>query len=206
MNATKFKTNWNVHKLEFVSSINELLLKITKSSKEKMRILDKLLGKKQLDFPPKPKWKPNLPIDHTEIVEKTKYYTGEKLQFAVFEFGTVVFFTSKVDSIEESAKSVLNKIYNSHPDMKPTAMDDGNYLVEYSQPAFTIVFKDEIEKHWNYIEKNHQDGVCRDEVLINEQGQRNVFEKVGKICLFGRTKMFLDAQNPKVIRIFDLEK
>lgn len=171
-----------------------------------MGILDKLFGKKKLDFPPKPKWKPNLPINYTEIVEKAKFYTGEKFQFAVFEFGTVIYFSSKVENIEENAKSVLDRIYNSHPDMKPLAMNDGNYLVEYSQPAFTIVFKDEIEKYWDYIEKNHQDGVCRDEVLINAEGQPNVFEKVGKICLFGRTKMFLDAQNPKVIRKFDMEK
>jgi hypothetical protein len=58
------------------------------------------------------------------------------LQFAVFEFGIVIFFASKVENIEESAKSVLDRIYNSHPDIKPTTMDDGNYLVEYSQPAF----------------------------------------------------------------------
>jgi hypothetical protein len=43
-----------------------------KPAKEKMGILDKLLGKKKIDFPPKPKWKPNLPINHTEIVEKAK--------------------------------------------------------------------------------------------------------------------------------------
>lgn len=171
-----------------------------------MGIFDKLLGKKKLDFPPKPKWKPNLPINHTEIVEKAKFYTGEKLQFAVFEFGTVVIFPTRVDNIEQDAKSTLNRIFNSHPDMKPVTMDDGNYLIEYSQPAFTIVFKDEIENHWDYIEKNHQDGVCRDEVLINGQGQHNVFEKLGKICLFGRAKMFLDAQNPKVVEMFDVEK
>ena len=57
-----------------------------------MGIFDKLFNKKKevIDFPPKPKWKPNLPIDLNEILEKAKYYTGEKLQIAVFEFGTIV--------------------------------------------------------------------------------------------------------------------
>ncbi len=82
-------------------------------------------------------------------------------------------------------------------------MDDGNYLIEYSQPAFTIVFKDEIETYWDYIEKNHQDGICNAEVLINAQGQHNVFDRVGKICLFGRAKMFMDAQAPKIVKVFD---
>lgn len=82
-------------------------------------------------------------------------------------------------------------------------MDDGNCLIEYSQPAFTIVFKNEIENNWGYIEKNHQDGVCRDEILINDKGQQNVFDDVGKTCLYGRAKMFMDAQAPKVVRTFD---
>jgi len=155
------------------------------------------------DFPPKPKWKPNLPIDIEMIYKKARYYTGDKLQFAVFQNGTVTFFSNRVDNIEDSAKSSLDKIYNSHPDFKPITMDDGNYLIEYSLPAFTIVFKDEIENHWDYIDKNHQDGICRDEVLINGQGQHNVFDSVGKICLFGRAKMFMDAQTPKVVKTFD---
>lgn len=155
------------------------------------------------DFPPKPKWKPNLSIDIELIYEKARYYTDDKLQFAVFQNGTVTFFSNKVNNIEDSAKASLHKIYNSHPDFKPMTMDDGNYLIEYSQPAFTIVFKDEIEKHWDYIDKNHQDGICRDEVLINAQGQQNVFDSVGKICLFGRAKMFMDAQTPKVVKTFD---
>lgn len=85
-------------------------------------------------------------------------------------------------------------------------MDDGNYIVQYSQPAFTIVFKEEIEKHWDYIDKNHQDGICRAEVLIDGQGRHNVFDKIGKICLFGRTKMFIDAQDPKVVKTFEPEQ
>jgi len=155
------------------------------------------------DFPPKPKWKPNLPVDIELIYEKARYYTGDKLQFAVFKNCTITFFSNKVDNIQDSAKASLDKIYNFHPDFKPMTMDDGNYLIEYSQPAFTIVFKDEIENHWDYIDKNHQDGICRAEVLINAQGQHNVFDSVGKICLYGRAKMFMDAQDPKVVKTFD---
>ena len=94
-------------------------------------------------------------------------------------------------------------IYNAHPDFNPKKMDDANYIVEYSQLAFTIVFKDEIESHWKYIDENHLDGICTDEVLINGNGEHNVFNKIGKICLFGRSKMFLYAQTPKVVLTFD---
>lgn len=157
----------------------------------------------ETDFPPRPKWKPNLPIDLDLIYGKAKYYTSNKLQFAVFQNGTVTFFADRVQNIEDSAKVTLDKIYNYHADFNPIKMDDGNYLVEYRQPAFTIVFKNEIETYWDYIDKNHQDGICRDEVLLNSQGQGNVFDSVGKICLFGRAKMFMDAQAPKVVKTFD---
>lgn len=170
-----------------------------------MGLFDRLFNKKKepLDFPPKPKWKPNLPIDLDAVLDKAKFYTGQKLQLAVFSRGTVVIFPGRVDNITAQGLSTLEKIYNFHPDFKPTPMNDGNYLIEYSQPAFTIVFKDELEMHWNYIEQNHLDGLYTSEVLINSKGESNKFDRIGKICLFGRTKMFQDAQDPKVVRTYD---
>ena len=82
-------------------------------------------------------------------------------------------------------------------------MSEGNYLIEYRKPAFNIVFKEEIADNWDYIDKNHLQGVCTEEVLINGKGQHNVFDTVGKICLFGRAKMFMDAQDPVVVKTFD---
>ena len=170
-----------------------------------MGLFDKLFSKKKepLDFPPKPKWKSNLPIDIDTILDRAKFYTEQKLQLAVFKHGTIVIFPNRVDDITTQGLLTLDKIYNFHPDFKPITMDDGNYLVEYSQPAFTIVFKDELEKHWDYIEKNHLDGLCASEVLINGKGESNKFDRIGKICLFGRTKMFQDAQDPEVVRTFE---
>lgn len=168
-----------------------------------MGLINKLFGKKQeKEIPPRPKWKPNLPIDIDLILERAKYYTGSKLQLAIFKNGTVAIFPEKVDNIEPGAKKALDEIYHFHVDFKPLPMDDGNYLIQYTQPAFTIVFKDEIENNWNYIDSNHLDGICTDEVLIDGEGQRNVFDRIGKICLFGRAKMFMDAQDPVVVRTF----
>jgi len=173
-----------------------------------MGIFDKLFGNKQVvkDFPPKPKWKPDLPINHEQVLTKAKYYTGEKLQIAILKYGTVIIFPELVNDLQKEALITLDKIYNSHPDFNPKTMDDGNYLIEYSQPAFTIIFKDEIENRWAYINENHLDGVCRDEVLINGKGEHNVFDEIGKICLFGRSKMFMDAQFPEVVLTFDSEE
>lgn len=172
--------------------------------KVNMKLLNRIFKpKKAVNFPPKPKWKPKLPIDKELIYKKAKHYTADKLQFAVFQHGTVVYFLNRIVDLNESAKVSLDKIYNSHPDFNPIKMNDGNYLVEYSHPAFTIVFKEDIENHWGYIDQNHQDGICPAEVLINAQGMHNVFDDIGKIGLFGRAKMFMDAQLPKIVMTFD---
>jgi hypothetical protein len=169
-----------------------------------MGLFSKLFrSRAQDDSPPKPKWKPNLPIDVDKIIERAKYYTGSKLQLAVLEYGTVIYFSQQVENVEKNALEIINKIYNSHPDFNPLEMDDGNYMIEYSQPAFTIVFKEEVKDYWDYIDANYKDGICAEEVLLNNEGEANVFDNIGKLCLFGRAKMFIDAQKPNVVRVFN---
>lgn len=169
-----------------------------------MGIFDKLFKKKEDKpvFPPRPEWKPDLPVDIDLIYEKSLFYTGRKIQLAVFKNGTVVIFPQPVEEIESSARQIIHDIFNYHVDFNPLEMDDGNYLIRYRLPAFTIVFKDEYEKNWNYIEQNHQKGICPEELLINSKGEGNVFNEVGKICLFGRTKLFMDALDPVIVKTF----
>jgi hypothetical protein len=100
------------------------------------------------------------------------------------------------------AKRILDRVYNHHPDFDPKTMDDGNFLVTYSQPAFSVVFKDEFANHRAYIEQHHLDGVVRAEVLLNSRGEANKFNDTGKIGLFGRARMFLDAQDPSIVEIW----
>jgi|GEM_PF-598149 hypothetical protein len=154
------------------------------------------------DFPPKPKWKPNLPIDIQRTIETFAYYSDKKKTFAVFENGTCVVIPDGDADPEKQAKEILNKVYNFHPDFNPQTMDDGNFMVSYSQPAYSIVFKDEFEKNRDYIEKNHLDGLVRAEVLLNAKREPNKFDDIGKIGLFARARMFLDAQNPVVVKIW----
>ena len=154
------------------------------------------------DFPPKPKWKPNLPVDIERTIQTFAYYSDKKQAFAVFQNGTCVLIPDGSSNTEGTAKEILNKVYNFHPDFNPQAMDDGNFMVSYSQPAYSIVFKDEFEKNRDYIEQNHLDGVVRAEVLLNAKHEANKFDDIGKIGLFARARMFLDAQNPVVVEIW----
>jgi hypothetical protein len=154
------------------------------------------------DFPPKPKWKPTVPVDIPRTIEKFSYYTNRKRAFAIFKHGTCVLLPEGSKETEKDAKEILDKVYQHHPDFNSQAMDDGNFMVSYSQPAYSVVFKDEVEAHREYIDQNHLDGVVRAEVLLNAKGEPNKFDERGKIGLFGRARMFLDAQNPTVLQVW----
>lgn len=154
-------------------------------------------------FPPTPAWKPCVPVDIDRTTETFAYYTDRSARFAVFENGTCIAVRDQVSDTELHAKSVLDQIYNFHPDFNPMEMDDGNFMVTFSQPgSASIVFIDEFEANRDYIDENHLDGVVRDEVLLNADNQPNTFDDRGKIGLFGRARMFLDAEDPVVIRIW----
>jgi len=157
----------------------------------------------EADFPPKPKWKPTVPVNVPRTVQMFAYYTDRKRAFVVFTYGTCVLLPDDTKDAEKDAKEILDKVYHYHPDFNPQAMDDGNFLVSYSQPACcSIVFKDEIESHRDYIDRNHLDGLVRAEVLFNAKGEANKFDGRGKIGLFGRARMFLDAQTPVVVQVW----
>jgi hypothetical protein len=163
---------------------------------------ERLTSHDNSDFPPKPKWKPTVRVDISKIVKTFAYYTDHKRAFAVFTHGTCVVLPDGSKDEEKDAKEILDKIYRSHPDFNPQAMDDGNSLVGYSQPGYSVVFKEEFETNREYIEGNHLDGLVRAEVLLNAKGEPNKFDDIGKIGLFGRARMFLDAQEPAIVQIW----
>jgi hypothetical protein len=154
------------------------------------------------DFPPKPKWKPTVPMDIPKTIQTFAYYTDHKRAFAVFTHGTCVLLPEGSQDAEKDAKQILDDVYNWHPDFNTQTMDDGNFMVSYSQPAYSIVFEKEFEANRDYINRNHLDGVVRSEVLLNAKGEPNTFDDIAKIGLFGRARMFLDAQAPVIVRIY----
>lgn len=150
----------------------------------------------------KPKWKPNLPVDIPRTVSTFAYYTNHKAPFVVFQNGTCVQLEPGSSALETDAKRVLQKIYEFHVDFNPLPMDDGNWLVSYPQPAYSIVFKDEAKRAGTYIEKHHMDGLVPAEVMIGPKGQVNQFDWRAKIALFGRARLFMDIGSPKVVKIY----
>lgn len=137
-----------------------------------------------------------IPVDIKATTDAAAFYTDRKRSFVVFANGTCVLVGDGAKVLEKEAAETLNKIFYAHPDFNPIEMKDGNWIVEYSQPAFSIVFKSEIERHWDYIDRMHLEALATDEVLMSPAGP-NKFDRRGKIGLYGRARMFMDAQDPK---------
>lgn len=78
------------------------------------------------DFPPKPKWRPNVPVDIERIVKTMHYYAGTNGCFAVFSNGTCVRVDPTSATPEKDAIATLDGLFHQHPDFNPLAMDDGN--------------------------------------------------------------------------------
>jgi hypothetical protein len=153
------------------------------------------------EWPPRPKWRPELPIDIQRIAETFAYYFDQKKSFVLFRHGTCVVVPADVANVEPQAIEILTEVINNHVDMNPRKMDDGHWTVSYSRPVYSLVFADEVDADWQYIDRNHLNGLCEDEVLIGALGS-NVFDHAGKIGLFGRARLFMDALNPEPVYLY----
>ena len=153
-------------------------------------------------FPPVPAWIPSIALPIEMIIDRMQYYTNESVDFVVFQHGTCVVVKSGLSDRDAKleAQSILNKVYYYHPDMNPQNMEDGNVVVFYNHPAYSIVLDEITREHWSEIEERHMDGLVYSESLMTPLGL-NVFDELGKKALFGRCYMFMDAQDPKVIQI-----
>lgn len=158
--------------------------------------------KNKPQFPPVPEWRPSIVQPLDRIAERIRYYTDGARDFALFHHGTCVILEDGLSDTqaEQYAREVLHHIFHAHPDMNPVPMDDGNVLVRYNHPAVNVVLCDVAKAYWPEIDRRHQQALARDEVLITPLGH-NRFDDIGKKALFGRCFMFMDAQNPRVVRI-----
>lgn len=156
--------------------------------------------KQEVELPPKPKWKPTIPVNHEQIIERFSYYSNGKIPFVVFEYGTCVPVDSTSTNMEQDALAILHDLFNQHADFNPMPMDDGNWMVSMSGGAYSVCLIDEIKNHWSYLEQNHLEGLAAHEVFLNENQEANQFDERGIIGLFGRARWFMDAEAPSVYK------
>ena len=155
------------------------------------------------EFPPRPVWRPSIEQPLERIVERARYYYGDRFDLVFFKHGTCALAAG--EPMEDAALiayglEVLAAVFNAHPDFDPKPMQDGNVLVTYNHPAFNVVLDDVVAENWTTIDKLHLDALATSEVLMTPLGP-NVFDDFGKKALFGRCFMFMDAQEPEVVKI-----
>jgi hypothetical protein len=152
--------------------------------------------------PPVPAWRPSFAQPRDRVIERIRYYSDGRRDFAVFRHGTCVVLDPGLPDVDARAASLgaLSGILKAHPDMTPTPMDDGNLLVRYNHPAANVVLRDVAEAHWDEIERRHLDGLVEAEVLITPLGP-NRFDAFGKQALLGRAYMFMDALAPEIVAV-----
>ena len=172
-----------------------------------MGLFSKLLGgekpeDKPKDFPPVPVWQPDIKIPLEKIIERFRYYTDHKKDFVVLKHGTCVLVSDGLteEQAKKEALETVSKIFNYHPDMNPKSMDDGNILISYNHPAYTVVLEEVTKQHMDSIRTNHLKALARDEVLITPAGP-NKFDDFGMKALFGRCYFFMDAKKAEVFSV-----
>ena len=172
-----------------------------------MGLFSKLFGgekpeDKTKDFPPVPAWQPDIQVPLKKIIERFRYYTDNKKDFVVLKHGTCVLVSDGLseDQAKKEALETVSKIFNYHPDMNPKSMDDGNILIFYNHPAYTVVLDEITKPHMEAIRTNHLKALARAEVLMTPAGP-NKFDDFGMKALFGRCYFFMDAKNPEVYSI-----
>ena len=172
-----------------------------------MGLFSKLFGgekpeDKTKDFPPLPAWQPDIQVPLNKIVDRFRYYTDNKKDFVVLRYGTCVLISDRLteEQAKKEALEIVSKIFNYHLDMNPKTMDDGNILISYNHPAYTIVLEEVTKQHMDAIRTNHMKALARAEVLMTPGGQ-NKFDDFGMKALFGRCYFFMDAKKPEVFSV-----
>src|ERR1700686_255986 len=78
------------------------------------------------EWPPRPKWRPALPVDIQGIADTFAYYFEQKKSFVLFRHGTCVVVPAGVANIEAKAIEILAEVINNHVDMNPRKRAAGN--------------------------------------------------------------------------------
>lgn len=154
------------------------------------------------DFPPVPAWEPEIELPMDKIIDRFRYFTDGGKDFVILKHGTCVLVSDGLsdEDAKKEALETVSKIFNYHPDMNPKSMDDGNIMIFYNHPAYSVVLNEITKTHMETIRKNHLKALARDEVLMTPAGA-NRFDEFGMKALFGRCYFFMDAKKPEVARV-----
>jgi hypothetical protein len=132
------------------------------------------------------------PIDIDRLTKTVEYYSNGRFSSVFFKHGTCVFPPLGGAKTEE-AKNCLKNIHENQP-FEVREMDDGNFIVKFTDEVFSVVFRDEFYHRKNDIIRE----VSRSKSTENILGKRNTSEDHIYIGIFARTRLIKDVHSLNV--------
>jgi hypothetical protein len=141
-----------------------------------------------------------VPVQSGRIIETVKYYANGKSRFGVLSNGTC-FFPSFNLAFSDAAKSLLDGMESSPLDFKVREMDDGNFIVAFSEHVFSVVYSDEFSQYRLLIEKEAKSLSQDESILGDPNAPRNHF----LIGLYARTRLLKDMEDRNLAETIQAE-
>jgi hypothetical protein len=135
-------------------------------------------------------------IDKDRLADCVRHYSDEKFDAFLYKFGSWVFPSASGDKLEESNRRLAD-VGNNRINFDVREMDDGNYVVRFSEKVFTVVLRDEYETLRERI-VSEANASAAEEVILGKSGEPSEHLYIG---LFGRTRLLRDIGEPEVVEM-----
>jgi len=139
------------------------------------------------------------PVDFDRIKKIVDHYSDRQFFVEIYSNGTCVFPHVSMGNSVESGIGLLTALCRQPIDFIVKEMDDNNFVVQFTDSVFSVVFRDE------FIER-------RDEISLQAASSTGGEVVLGKpdapqehmlIGLYARTRLLADIQTPAIGRIIE---
>jgi hypothetical protein len=152
-------------------------------------------------------------IDIEKTAKTLDYYLNGKSSFIILKYGTLIGIYDHQNPIDAQriVAERFQSLFQKDVGFNPFPMDDSNWLVEYLHPnqpnhkynVVSIIFHEEVLRYKQEIDHSYLNYIAGDELFLDKDGQPKPFDERGKVGLFARARLFMDARDPKIIKIWN---
>ena len=152
-----------------------------------------------MDYP-RPSWRPDVDINIDVVASKVTFFTNNQKPFVVYKNGTCVFPSIIDEKVDSHCYEFLKAVVSQSPDFEVSEMEDGNYLVSFTGPVYSLVLNDEFDKQKEHIVKSlNQGGLLPGEKILSGDGKQKPVEHY-YIGLFARARLYADVADNKIAK------
>jgi hypothetical protein len=151
-----------------------------------------------MDYP-RPSWRPEYIVKNGDVVDKISLYTNHQKPFVIYENGTCVFPSIIDENLQFTCDEILTNVVMSSPDFKVNKMNDGNFMVSFLGPVYSLVFEDTFNKNKkNIIESVDAKGLLSGEKVISSSDSSSPLDHY-YIGLYARAYLYMDAADRHIV-------